>query len=276
MIKVVPSLKSLRARLAEASLLRSILLGLALISLAGMQSPAATKAPGDPPVIDEQPIGRNVTVGGHVALSVLAHGDSALTYQWRKGPVNLVNDARISGATNAVLNIDPVLFSEGSNYTVVVTAGGVSTTSAPVSVVVNDILIVPSPQTVGANISVFGQIGDVYRVERRVNFGLWTTNSYATNYTGRALTYDDGTGGPGLRQFRGAVERMLPVIYTSNAAPRTLRAYGKLNQVWRFESSSDFQQWSPILTVTNTTGWVHFNDPQLTPPPIRFYRISPP
>jgi len=249
------------------------------ILLLGWPAAAAIKAGGEVPIIDEQPIGRNATEGGHATLSVLAHGTAALTYQWRKGSEALTNSARVTGATNAVLNIDPVLRADTSNYAVVVTAGTASVTSAPVSLVVSQLVIsAPVPTGTGAVIHLYGQIGDVYRVELSVNFGAsWTTNGYATNRTGHTEHFDNGVGG-GIRQFRAAFERMMPVIYPLPASNGTagFRAYGKLNQVWRCETSSALPTWTPLGTFTNTTGWLTFYDPRLTLPPVRFYRIAPP
>jgi hypothetical protein len=254
------------------------LLLLISILLTTWRTSAATKAAGDPPVIDEQPIGRKVTEGGHATLSVLAHGTGPLTFQWRKGQEPLTNSARLTGATNAVLNIDPALRADTSNYTVVVTTGTASVTSAPVSLVVTQLVISsPVPTGTGAVIHLYGQIGDVYRVELNVNFGGWTTNGYATNRTGHTEHFDNGVGG-GFRQFRAAFERMLPVLYPLDASNGTagFRAYGKLNQVWRCDTSSALPAWTPLGTFTNTTGWLTFYDPRLNLPPVRFYRIAPP
>src|SRR4051812_16065152 len=91
--------------------------------VAGFALNAADKIPratGTPPVIDEQPIGRTVTEGGFAAFSVLAHGPAPMSYQWWKGSQLLTNDTRVSGATNLVLNIDPVQLSDATNYFAVV------------------------------------------------------------------------------------------------------------------------------------------------------------
>jgi hypothetical protein len=51
---------------------------------------------------------------------------SAVTYQWRKGFVNLVNGGRISGATTNALTISAVDSSDVGIYDVVVTQGAAS------------------------------------------------------------------------------------------------------------------------------------------------------
>jgi hypothetical protein len=254
-----------------------IALGLALFN--PQFTNAATKAAGEPPVIDEQPIGRVATAGGHVVLSVLAHATAPMTFQWftNNHTQPITNSARITGATNAVLNIDPALTSDSGGYSVVVTANGASVTSSVANVVVNA-LNVQATQTgaTGVVVVLTGQIGDVYRMELNENFAGYRTNGYATNVTGSvSYTYRWPTN-TATRFRRETVDRVLPVLYRPTAqAPTSLRAYGKLNQIWRFEGSTDLQTWAPITTVTNTRGWYQFNDVPLQPPPIRFYRIGP-
>lgn len=64
------------------SLKWSAVLLLGAFLLAHHSAFAASKAEPIPPVIDEQPISRIATAGGHVVLSVAAHGTSSLQYQW--------------------------------------------------------------------------------------------------------------------------------------------------------------------------------------------------
>ncbi len=76
-----------------------------------------------------EPLNQTACAGTAAIFTVGATG-SSLSYQWRKGTVNLVNGGNISGATSAVLTIDPVSASDvASNYNVVVTG----TSCSPVS-----------------------------------------------------------------------------------------------------------------------------------------------
>jgi hypothetical protein len=239
---------------------------------------AGAKAGGTAPVIDEQPISRVATEGGPVSFFVAAHANAAMTFEWRKGTQALTNDSRVSGATNSVLNIDPAQTSDTTNYTVVVTASGLSVTSAPVSLVVSQLVAPQFPTgSTGTVINAYGQIGDVYRVEINANFSGYQTNGYTTNRTGVA-TYTARWPSDGVfRQVRTRYDRLLPVLSRPTSQSRgSFTAYGKVNQTWRFETSSDLQLWSPVTTVVNSNGVTRFNDPQLQLPSIRFYRISPP
>ncbi len=73
------------------------------------------------PRIVTQPITQMATNKGTISISVVATG-TGLSYQWRKGTVNLVDGGNISGATTATLTINPVTKSDTAyNYNVVIT-----------------------------------------------------------------------------------------------------------------------------------------------------------
>lgn len=96
--------------------------------------------------IQTQPKSHYVNVGQKVDVSVVASSSAALSYQWRKNNVN------IAGATGATFTMNSAQFSDEASYTVVVTSGTVSVTSAasviqvyPASVVIPAIIVVSSP-----------------------------------------------------------------------------------------------------------------------------------
>ena len=90
------------------------------------------------PEITLQPANQVGCVGSLVSFTVEATG-TGITYQWRKGTVDLVDGAAISGVTTATLTIDPVDVSdEAPNYDVVVTGTcGLPVPSNNASLVVN-------------------------------------------------------------------------------------------------------------------------------------------
>ncbi len=103
-------------------------------------------------IITTQPVSQTVCAGGSASFSVTATG-TGLTYQWKKGAVNLVNGGNISGATSATLTINPVnILDAETNYYVVI--GGVcapNVTSLNVALIVNtapSITASPADQTV--------------------------------------------------------------------------------------------------------------------------------
>ena len=72
------------------------------------------------PVITTQPMNVTACAGDSISFIVAATGNG-LTYQWRRGIVDLVNGATISGVTNDTLTIDPTSMGDAANdYNVVV------------------------------------------------------------------------------------------------------------------------------------------------------------
>ncbi|MDA3879996.1 MAG: ice-binding family protein, partial [Prolixibacteraceae bacterium] len=94
------------------------------------------------PVITTEPVNQTGCIGcsSSVSFYVIATG-TGLTYQWRKGSVNLNDGGNISGATTAILTINPVSVADiASNYNVII-SGSVepSATSTNVSLTINDV-----------------------------------------------------------------------------------------------------------------------------------------
>jgi len=87
------------------------------------------------PVIVSEPVNQAPCVGSAVSYSVAASG-IGLTYQWRKGTVNLTNGGNVTGATSATLTLNSVSASDvATNYNVIVKGACslVSSTSANAS-----------------------------------------------------------------------------------------------------------------------------------------------
>ncbi|MDO8999643.1 MAG: ice-binding family protein [Bacteroidota bacterium] len=99
-----------------------------------------------PSSITTQPTNQIACPGNTISFSAAATG-SGLTYQWRKGTVNLINAGNISGATSATLTINPVgLADVANNYNVVITGGcAPSNTSINVSLILNNPNITSQP-----------------------------------------------------------------------------------------------------------------------------------
>jgi len=89
-------------------------------------------------VIVTQPLSYTKCNGDEVTFAVQAQGNG-LTYQWKKGDAtgpNVVDDARISGATTNILRISGIVAADAGSYTCVVTGscGIESTTPAVLTV----------------------------------------------------------------------------------------------------------------------------------------------
>ena len=91
------------------------------------------------PIVITEPSNQTVCLGNSASFVVSATGNS-LTYQWRKGNINLVNGGNISGATTPTLTINPAaLIDAASNYNVIVSgAFSPSDTSINVSLIISN------------------------------------------------------------------------------------------------------------------------------------------
>lgn len=98
---------------------------------------------GTAPTITIEPVNQSYTAGDTFRLRVVATGDPTLTYQWRKGGVN------ISGEVSDELLFNPADVADTGTYDVVVTNAFGSDTSVTVTVTIN--AVVPSSGSASAN-----------------------------------------------------------------------------------------------------------------------------
>ena len=80
---------------------------------------------GNPPVITNEPAGVSVIVSNNATFSVGASGDAPLSYQWYFNVTNAV------GLNTNVLTLSNVTAMDAGSYSVIVTNGSGSATSAP-------------------------------------------------------------------------------------------------------------------------------------------------
>lgn len=88
-----------------------------------------------PVIAIQPPAAPSAVVGGNFNMAVSATGEGTLTYQWRKGGVNLANGASgtgstYSGATSSTLAIGNAQSADAGSYDVVVTNPGGDTVSS--------------------------------------------------------------------------------------------------------------------------------------------------
>jgi gliding motility-associated-like protein/uncharacterized repeat protein (TIGR01451 family) len=101
-----------------------------------------------PPVILTQPTNQTVCEGTSVTFTTVVSG-SGLTYQWKKGAVNMVNGGAIAGATSPNLTINPAnLLDAATDYHLVISgACQPNDTSVMVSLVVNPLTLITTQPT---------------------------------------------------------------------------------------------------------------------------------
>jgi hypothetical protein len=108
---------------------------------------------GTPPIVDmgayervplsvtaPSPSPQTVCAGASASFSVTASGQNPLSYKWRRNGTDLSNGGPISGATTAMLTINPTATGDAGSYDVVVTDGfGQSINSSTGSLTVNTV-----------------------------------------------------------------------------------------------------------------------------------------
>jgi len=94
---------------------------------------------GSTPMLVSTPVSRQLAQGSSTSLKVWAMANQAVSYQWRKGGVNL------AGENSPSLQLTSVTSANAGVYDVVVSSGGISVTNDPVAVGV----ITPTAQVSG-------------------------------------------------------------------------------------------------------------------------------
>jgi hypothetical protein len=108
-------------------------------------SQTATLTTQQPVNITTQPVGQTVCPGNPVSFSVVAAGQSPITYQWRRNSIN------ISGATGSTYNIASAQAGDAGDYTVLVTNPCGTVVSAVATLTIlspASISVQPAPQMV--------------------------------------------------------------------------------------------------------------------------------
>jgi Divergent InlB B-repeat domain len=113
----------------------------------------------NPPAITQPPLSRTLSAGASTLLPFSLTGDGPFTYQWR------LNSSPISGATNSTFLLNDVTPSRAGLYEVAVTGPGGSVTSAPASVALFGMEMVPSGGQPLPLLILDGAPGTQYRLE---------------------------------------------------------------------------------------------------------------
>jgi len=189
------------------------------------QSPAITTQP--------TPAAQTVCPGTTVTYSVAATG-AGLTYQWRLGATNLVNNAQISGATTNTLTITNVAAANAGSYTVLVsgTCTPAVTSTAAVLTVASAPVISAQPASVticaGANASfTVANAGSVpaptiYQWQVSTDGGTTWTNLLTPDAFTPAITITGATIAQNATRYRVIVTNTCAQATTSSAAILTV------------------------------------------------------
>ncbi len=181
------------------------------------------------PIITTQPTDETVCLGESASFTVVASG-LGNTYQWRKGLVNLVDGASISGATTAMLTINPTTLLDAANdYNVVITGTCLpNAVSDDVALVVN--VCLPDVSVVKTASSMTPIIGE------EVVFTITANNLGLTDVTG------------------AQVEDLLQSGYTYVSSTATIGTYDPITGVWNIGNlnAGDSETLTIVATVNQT------------------------
>ena len=155
-------------------------------------------------VIVTQPIDVVACSGDSVTFEVVAEG-SNLSYQWRRGLINLVDGGNISGATTPTLMINPVAASDAAtDYNVIITGGCVSPLTSinvelDASDCFNDLSVVKTASTmeptVGTNMTFMIVASNIGGNATNVTVTDILQSGYTyESYTATTGTFDPSTG----------------------------------------------------------------------------------
>ncbi|HEY6226866.1 MAG TPA: LamG-like jellyroll fold domain-containing protein, partial [Verrucomicrobiae bacterium] len=151
--------------------------------VAALYAAATGTAQNPAPIIAQQPVGATRYAGASVQLRAAATGVGNVTYQWKKGGANVVDNTRISGATTDTLTITGLTAGDAGDYTLVVTDPNGSTTTDVATV---NVLSIPN-----------AYVGEVI-ADKPISY--WRLNETEDPSSGTAVAHDyvggrDGTYG---------------------------------------------------------------------------------
>jgi len=231
--------------------------------------------PGDDgPEITQQPDAMVVACpNGSASLSVIAGGDTGLTYQWQKNGEDLVDGAGISGAQTANLSLTSIPASDADSVLTVVVCGDSGVIISQPTVLKIGLQIVGQPATrsvcVGVNVTynvMASGVGTITYKWQKYNTTLATWDDLADggNISGTdtpALTISGvGTGDNNL-QFRCALWDDCNVggdPVTTNAAGLFVSSGPVLQHVGYGGSVDLGANFGPMTCYATGTGILHF------------------
>ncbi len=249
--------------------------------------------------ITGQPTTQSAYVGDTASFNVATFGSQPVTYQWRKGGINLTNSARISGVNTRRLTFTNIALANAGTYSVVVSNayGPVTSGNAALQVIVSPPFFVSEPEDrtllVGATttfaVEAYGDLPLAYQWQK--NGTNLTDGGNLSGTTTSTLTISNvvfaNTGYYSVivsndLDVTASVPALLNVVTPQLSA--VVETNGTLTLTWDAVPQQTYQlQFNSNLATTN---WVNVGGPitatdatislsvVLSPAPQRFYRVK--
>jgi uncharacterized repeat protein (TIGR03803 family) len=244
-----------------------------------------------PPIITTQPMNRTNNAGTTATFSVVAANASLLSYEWQKNGTNLVNGAKLTGATNSTLTLTSVSDNDAAIYSVTVTnlAGSATSSNATLTVIAPPVITAqPLGQrimlgsSVSFNVSVSGTPPFHYQWRFNGTNLLNATNAaYAFQAVGATNTGNYSVVVTNLAGSVTSSNALLTVIVPPTLALQLLPGYPLLNLegmlssnfVVQYSTNLAATNWVNLLSLSNLSATPYqFLDPAGVVSPARFYR----
>ncbi len=241
-----------------------------------------------PPDIVAQPQSQAVIKGQSVSFTVFASGTGPLAYQW------YFNDTNIVGATNYSLSLTNVKWADHGKYAAVITNLAGATTSAVVNLTVYippDITAPPQSQTLSlgqsAAFAVTAQGTSPLNYQWYFNTAALAGATNALLALASAHAADAGSYTVVITNIAGSIASTPAILTLTNPAIKLAMtsAPGIFSNGCNFQislpvgstyvvlSSTNFQDWTPVVTNVAATGNESFTDASATNLPAQFYRV---
>ncbi len=238
-------------------------------------------------LITAQPQSQSVLSGSNVSFSVTATAAAPMTYQWQ------FNGTPIPGATTSSFALSSVQATNVGSYQVVITNPTGTKTSADAILTVTappTITLQPTDQavlagaTVDFSVAANGAAPLEYQWQLNgtnlagaVNQTLSLTNVQPAQAGGYSVLVNNSAGSVtsavALLTVAGPPLLLNARIATNGAFAFTLSGVAGL--VYALEFTTNFQAWTFLTWLTNTTGQVDFIDTTSASVGLRFYRARP-
>jgi uncharacterized repeat protein (TIGR02543 family) len=230
--------------------------------------------------------------GETASFTVVASGNSPMSYQWLRNGEALSAGSRFSGVTGSTLAISALTTNDAGAYTVVVTSPGGSQSSIPANLTV---IAVPQIKSGPANQTVTAGQMAMFQVEAtglQLSYQWMKGSSPIRGATGEMLHIENATAADAgtytVRVSNRAGTATASAVLTVNppAPVITLTATGigqfiigcegTLGRQAQIEGSNDLLTWESIAVMVIDAPTMPFVDINAAERPYRFYRVKLP